>query len=43
MAEYDVVLIDVCKTFSGDVKAVIDFNAEIKRGEFVVEFEVDGG
>jgi len=35
MSEYDVVLTNVNKTFPGDVRAVIDFNAEIKRGEFV--------
>ena len=35
MAELDVVLIDVCKTYPGDVRAVIDFNAEIEHGEFV--------
>ena len=35
MAEHDVVLEHVDKTFDGDVKAVIDFNAEIEHGEFV--------
>ncbi len=35
MADLDVVLVDVCKTFSGDVRAVVDFNAEIEHGEFV--------
>ncbi len=35
MAEYDVVLDHVYKTFDGDVRAVIDFSAEIERGEFV--------
>lgn len=35
MAEYDVVLEHVHKTFPGDVHAVIDFNVEIERGEFV--------
>ncbi len=35
MAEHDVVLEHVDKTFDGDVRAVIDFNAEIKHGEFV--------
>ena len=35
MADLDVVLVDVCKTFAGDTKAVIDFNAEIEHGEFV--------
>jgi spermidine/putrescine transport system ATP-binding protein len=35
MAERDVILEHVDKTFDGDVKAVIDFNAEIEHGEFV--------
>ena len=35
MAEIDVVLEHVDKTFDRDVRAVIDFNAEIERGEFV--------
>ena len=35
MAEYDVVLEHVDKTFDGTVRAVIDFSAEIERGEFV--------
>ena len=35
MPEYDVVLEHVNKTFDGDVRAVIDFNVEIERGEFV--------
>ena len=35
MADLDVVLINVDKTFDGDVRAVIDFNAEIEHGEFV--------
>ena len=35
MAEYDVVLEHVSKTFVGGVRAVIDFNAEIEHGEFV--------
>ena len=35
MADLDVVLVDVNKTFDGDVRAVIDFNAEIEHGEFV--------
>ena len=35
MAEYDVVLTDVCKTYPGDTRAVINFNAEIERGSFV--------
>jgi spermidine/putrescine transport system ATP-binding protein len=35
MADYDVVLENVDKTFPGGVRAVIDFNAEIEHGEFV--------
>ncbi len=35
MAENDVVLVGVNKTFEGNVRAVIDFNAEIEHGEFV--------
>ena len=35
MADFDVVLVNVNKTFDGGVKAVIDFNAEIEHGEFV--------
>ena len=35
MADYDVVLEHVDKTFDGDVRAVIDFSAEIVPGEFV--------
>ena len=35
MADLDVVLINVSKTFEGGVHAVIDFNAEIEHGEFV--------
>jgi ABC-type Fe3+/spermidine/putrescine transport system ATPase subunit len=35
MAENDVVLEHVFKTFAGGTHAVIDFNAEIRRGEFV--------
>ncbi len=35
MPEYDVVLENVDKTFPGDVRAVIDFNAEIEKGDFV--------
>jgi spermidine/putrescine transport system ATP-binding protein len=35
MAEYDVILKDVNKTFPGGARAVIDFNAEIRHGEFV--------
>ena len=35
MPDYDVVLTDVCKTYPGDTRAVIDFNASIERGSFV--------
>ncbi len=35
MPDYDVILAHVDKTFEGDVRAVIDFNAEIEHGEFV--------
>ncbi len=35
MADHDVELRDVNKTFEGGVRAVIDFNAEIEHGEFV--------
>jgi len=35
MAQNDVVLENVDKTFAGGVRAVIDFNAEIEHGEFV--------
>jgi len=35
MADLDVVLQGVSKTFPGGVRAVIDFNAEIEGGEFV--------
>ena len=35
MADLDVVLIGVNKTFEGGVRAVIDFSAEIEHGEFV--------
>jgi spermidine/putrescine transport system ATP-binding protein len=35
MAELDVVLEHVYKTFPGDTRAVIDFSAEIEHGEFV--------
>ena len=35
MPEYDVVLEHVDKTFDGNVRAVIDFDAKIERGEFV--------
>jgi spermidine/putrescine transport system ATP-binding protein len=35
MADNDVVLEHVDKTFAGDVRAVIDFSAEIEHGDFV--------
>ncbi len=35
MAQYDVVLEHVHKTFPGGIEAVIDFSAEIEKGEFV--------
>ena len=35
MPDYDVILEHVDKTFDGDVRAVIDFNAEIEHGAFV--------
>jgi ABC-type Fe3+/spermidine/putrescine transport system ATPase subunit len=35
MAELDVVIQHVDKTFPGNTRAVIDFNAEIEHGEFV--------
>ena len=35
MADFDVVLENVNKTFPGGTRAVIDFNAEIEHGEFV--------
>src|ERR1700678_1534088 len=35
MAEYDVVLEHVYKTYPGGARAVIDFSAELKHGEFV--------
>src|SRR6202167_4290371 len=35
MSEFDVLLEHVSKTFPGGARAVIDFNAEIKHGEFV--------
>ncbi len=35
MPEYDIVLEHVDKTYDGDVRAVIDFNAEIEHGAFV--------
>ena len=35
MADPDVILVNVNKTFDGGVRAVIDFNAEIEHGEFV--------
>lgn len=35
MADFDVVLEGVDKTYDGHVRAVIDFNAQIEHGEFV--------
>ena len=35
MPDFDVVLQNVHKIFDGDVRAVIDFNVEVERGEFV--------
>src|SRR5580658_7569697 len=35
MAEYDVILEHVSKTFPGGARAVIDFNAELRHGEFI--------
>ena len=35
MSEFDVVLEHVSKTYPGGARAVIDFNAELKHGEFV--------
>ncbi len=35
MTEPDVVLVNVDKTYEGNTRAVIDFNAEIAHGEFV--------
>jgi spermidine/putrescine transport system ATP-binding protein len=35
MSEFDVVLERVSKTYPGGARAVIDFNAELKHGEFV--------
>ena len=35
MADFDVVIENVDKTFPGDTRAVINFNAEIEHGEFV--------
>src|SRR5262245_17025992 len=35
MSENDVVLEHVHKTFPGGAQAVVDFNAEIRHGEFV--------
>ena len=35
MAENDVVLENVCKTYPGGTRAVIDFSAEIRHGDFV--------
>ena len=35
MSEFDVVLEHVSKTYAGGARAVIDFNAQIRHGEFV--------
>mgnify|MGYP003317892325 CR=1 FL=1 len=35
MADFDVVIENVDKTFPGNTRAVINFNAEIEHGEFV--------
>ena len=35
MSEFDVVLEHVSKTYRGGARAVIDFSAELKHGEFV--------
>ncbi|HZZ07533.1 MAG TPA: ABC transporter ATP-binding protein, partial [Candidatus Binataceae bacterium] len=35
MSEFDVVLENVSKTYPGGARAVIDFSAELKHGEFV--------
>src|ERR1700732_634840 len=35
MSEFDVVLENVSKTYPGGARAVIDFNAELKHGEFI--------
>src|ERR1700723_1744180 len=35
MSEFDVLLEHVSKTFPGGARAVIDFNAELRHGEFV--------
>jgi len=35
MAEFDVILEHVSKTYAGGVRAVIEFNAELRHGEFV--------
>ena len=35
MSEFDVVLEHVSKTYPGGARAVIDFNAELRHGEFV--------
>ena len=35
MSEFDVVLEHVSKTFPGGARAVIDFTAELRHGEFV--------
>ena len=35
MADFDVIIEHVDKTFPGNTRAVIDFSAEIEHGEFV--------
>ena len=35
MTDFDVVLEHVSKTYPGGARAVIDFSAELKHGEFV--------
>jgi ABC-type Fe3+/spermidine/putrescine transport system ATPase subunit len=35
MSEFDVVLEHVSKTYPGGARAVIDFSAELRHGEFV--------
>src|SRR5271163_5056361 len=35
MSEFDVILENVSKTYPGGARAVIDFSAELKHGEFV--------
>ena len=37
MPDLDVVLVNVDKTFDGDVRAVIDFHAEIEHGDLVIK------